>query len=565
MSMKAWLRETHGKVFELFRHFLRRFFDSDRITATEHTPAALFGGLSVVLQWMFLFIQPLKVKYEELSRLPAPGLYREALRADELWLITLTMAAIGLLTAIKWNALFPSLRDYRSLASLPLRPWQVFAAKLLALMTAASAAVLAINFLPAFGFPAVSGGQWAPALSLGRRGLANFAASSAGGFFLFFASIALEGLLLNLLSPRRFGRVAGAFQGLLVAAMLILLVFSFSIQPGTATMLLEPRAARWLPPIWFLGLHQWLTGDPDPSMLILAHRGLAALGIAAALTLALYALSYRRHRTLLIEATSNGARPRRSGRILEWLLPNPRQQAVASFLGKTFARSESHRTILAAYLGFGFAVLLTSCMGIGKLFPAERLNTAYLVYSHVIFLVFLLLGLRHTFSLPAEPGANWTFRIVEKQGRQDWMLALDRLVLFGAAVVLLAVPLPFELKLLGWRTIPEMLLFAALAMPCYEFAFGSWEKLPFTCSYLPGKTPAWIVALELFGLLIALPAISGAMVVCLYNPWAFMPVLAVFGAFGLHLRRQRMRTWGRSPLRYEELPEPVIHGLSLLR
>src|SRR5205814_5082502 len=131
-----------------------RFFDSDLITATEHTPAALVGGLSIVMQWMFLFLHPLKMKYEQLSRLPSPGPYRDALRADELWLITLTMAAIGLATAIKWQALFPSLRDYHALAGLPLRPSQLFAAKLLALLAVSVVAVVAMNLIPGLGFPA---------------------------------------------------------------------------------------------------------------------------------------------------------------------------------------------------------------------------------------------------------------------------------------------------------------------------------------------------------------------------------------------------------------------------
>ena len=30
--MREWLGETHGAGFELFRHFLVRFFDSDLVT-----------------------------------------------------------------------------------------------------------------------------------------------------------------------------------------------------------------------------------------------------------------------------------------------------------------------------------------------------------------------------------------------------------------------------------------------------------------------------------------------------------------------------------------------------
>ena len=45
--MKQWLRETHGPGFELLRHFLRRFFDSEEkvaaqgVTVTNDEPAGM--------------------------------------------------------------------------------------------------------------------------------------------------------------------------------------------------------------------------------------------------------------------------------------------------------------------------------------------------------------------------------------------------------------------------------------------------------------------------------------------------------------------------------------------
>jgi len=61
---------------------------------------------------------------------------------------------------------------------------------------------------------------------------------------------------------------------------------------------------------------------------------------------------------------------------------------------------------------------------------------------------------------------------------------------------MLLAPFPLELKLLGWHAVVEVALFGGFALLCYEWAFSSWEKLPFTCSHLPGKTPMWIRFLE---------------------------------------------------------------------
>ena len=181
--MREWLRETHGPRFELLRHFLRRFFDSELITAPGHASAALIAVVSLCLPWFQLLIGPLKQKYAHLSALPVPGPYREALRADELWLITLMMSLIGLLTAFRWQALFPDLRDYHALGSLPLRARQIFVAKLMALLIVAAAALILLNAIPSAGFPALSAGRWA---FHGPRVKAYTLASMAACAFFFF-------------------------------------------------------------------------------------------------------------------------------------------------------------------------------------------------------------------------------------------------------------------------------------------------------------------------------------------------------------------------------------------
>jgi hypothetical protein len=184
--------------------------------------------------------------------------------ADELWLLTLMMSFIGLATAIKWQSLFPGLRDYQVLGTLPLRSRQIFQAKFLALLIVSTTAVVVINALPCLTFPLISGGRWQINPSLAAHLLVQAIAFAAACYFFFFGLLALQGVLLNLLPPRRFGRVAGYLQGLLVAAMLILIVLSFSIDTRFLPTALRPELSAWLPPVWFLGLYQHLAGRPRP-------------------------------------------------------------------------------------------------------------------------------------------------------------------------------------------------------------------------------------------------------------------------------------------------------------
>jgi hypothetical protein len=564
--MKEWLRETHGPGFELLRHFLVHFFDSDLVTTSGQTGPALAGALSIFVPMFPLIEQPLRHKYAYLSHLAVPGPYRLAVRADELWLITLMMSAIGLLTAIKWQALFPALSDYRALGSLPLRAWQIFAAKLSALFLVATAAMVALNLVPGLMFPVVSAGRWAFHPGPGARLLAHAAATVAGCYFFFFGMVALQGVLLNLLRPRQFARVTGILQGLLVGTMLVLIVLSFNIQPQVTATVVRPELARWLPPVWFLGLCQNLSGDPDPAMLALAHRALAALSMAVALVLLTYTVSYRRHRALLMEGVPAPRKNRRwRGAVFDWLIPNPRRQAVIVFLARTLGGSSQHRTILMGYGGFGLAIFLSGTIGMRDMVEPVRVVAADFVYAHTILLVFLLIGVRHLFSIPVELKANWAFQITEREGRREWLRAVDRFVLYPGALAMLILPFPLEVHLLGWRAVGESVLFAVFAMLCYEMVFSTREKLPFTCSHLPGKTPAWHLALYLLGLLVVLPTVNWLLLECLYHPAAYVVALTGLLAIWARLHAAREEGWGDLRLKYEESPDPAIHGLNLLR
>jgi hypothetical protein len=564
--MSEWLRETHGPDFELLRHFVLRFFDSELTTTPDQWKTPALGAFSLLLPWFPLFAQPLAHKYAYFSAMAVPGPFQQAARADELWLITLMMSAVGLLTAIKWQALFPGLRDYQVLGTLPLRDRQIFQAKFLALLVVSTTVVVVINTLPCITFPLVSAGRWQINPSLAARLAIQAVAFAAACYFFFFAMLALQGVLLNLLPPRRFGQLAGYLQGLLVAAMLILIVLSFSINTRFLPTALRPEVSRWLPPVWFLGFYQHLLGDPDPVMAVLAQRAETALAISITLALICYVAGYQRHRKLLVEGAlgSSGSDRKWAGALLGWVVPNPRQQAILVFMTKTLARSSQHRMILMGYGGVGIAVLISGILGMQEAVPEANRTAACFVYAHVILLTFLLIGLRHLFTIPVEWKANWTFRIAEPLGRLDWMRAVDRFILFWGAALMLVVPLPFEVKLLGWRALAEAAIFTAFGLICYEWVFTNWQKLPFTCSHLSGRIPAWILTLWGIGILTALPMVNGLLVISLYHPVVYAILFAAIIAFWLGLYSARRQGFGELRLTYDDLPDPAIQGLNLL-
>jgi len=89
--------------------------------------------------------------------------------------------------------------------------WMMLTSQLLV----ATAVVIVLNALPSVVFPAVSGGRWSFEASFLGRLRAHAVASLAGCYFFFFGLVALQGVMLNVLRPRAFGRLSpGAFAQL---------------------------------------------------------------------------------------------------------------------------------------------------------------------------------------------------------------------------------------------------------------------------------------------------------------------------------------------------------------
>src|SRR6266849_4377538 len=200
--VREWLEETHSAAFELRRHFFLRFFDSDLVSTPGQWQVVASGVLAILLSLSLIYTQAYYHKYLELNALPTPDPQRLATLADILFLITLAMVLIGLFTTLQWPSLFPGLRDYLALGSLPVRMREVFVAKFTALVAFASLFIVAITFLPSAIMPTVMAGRYAP--NIVRQVPAIFVSSSLAALFVFFSLVAVQGVLLNVTPVRHF-------------------------------------------------------------------------------------------------------------------------------------------------------------------------------------------------------------------------------------------------------------------------------------------------------------------------------------------------------------------------
>ncbi len=145
--VREWLEETHSDTFELVRHFLARFFDSEMVAGTGEWQKVAIGAFAALVS---LGIVGINVYWHRYALLQSPGigtpaLYRAAVREDLLAFIGLAMGITALLTLVQWDALFPSLRDCLALAGFPVSARQIFVAKFSALVLLFTACALALN------------------------------------------------------------------------------------------------------------------------------------------------------------------------------------------------------------------------------------------------------------------------------------------------------------------------------------------------------------------------------------------------------------------------------------
>src|ERR1051325_3420341 len=98
--LRDWLAATHGVKFELLRHFLLRFFDTEMSGAGEWRKVAI-GIFATLVSFSIVGFQTFMQRYNMMQNagLSEPQILGE-MRADQLVFVGLTMALTAILTVL---------------------------------------------------------------------------------------------------------------------------------------------------------------------------------------------------------------------------------------------------------------------------------------------------------------------------------------------------------------------------------------------------------------------------------------------------------------------------------
>ncbi|RPI24513.1 MAG: hypothetical protein EHM61_16870 [Acidobacteria bacterium] len=559
----------------LTRHFFSRFFDNEfvapggemmfsitQILAVLAVPGAFFAI------WAFSKYPFLIARSTSAAAVDSWG--------DRCFFVSFSMIVMGLVTVVEWDSLFPDRRDYQNLLALPLRVRTFFTAKIASLFLFMTLFSITINSASGVFFPFAATMQKTSFGFLVRFLIGHFVAVNLAGAFVFFFLVALQGFFIAVLPHRLFQKVSVLIQStLLVLLLSVFLVLGQLI--GKVKQSDNIVYDLLFAPAWFTTLYDRILRIPSIHTSLPWTLALAAFGLAFTLSLLFYAIAYRKHVTRLLDANTAATDRFSPASALVSLfrrafVRHPFELAAFDFVIFTVSRSRKHRMVVGSALGVGIAFSLAwlfgllAAKGIAGLY---QLNLTMLMIPPT--LTFMLVGgLRFAFNLPVELRSNWIFRLSDQaEYAQFWRGVRKALILIVVVPLYLAAFLSYGFCW-GWPTALGCGLIALIeALLLMEWLFRDFPKIPFACSYLPGKGnlksrwPVYIVSFSLYVFFSGL--LQGSF---LGNPTRYSAavLIGMFLVWRMNRRRERFLKARFVPV-YEDLPDPpfLLLGVGSLR
>ncbi len=540
------------EVRVLYRQFLLRVIDLEALSIEADIPRFLgqFAGVLIMLSiihavriCLFFGAEPWQTEQH---------------------LIATMMLIAGLIIVVSWDATFPDRRDVMVLSPLPIAPHTILIAKVGTSCAILGLAILALNCFSGLVCPLFLGAQHGTIFGLLQPLAAYWFTMVAAVAFLYCSVLTLQGFTALLLTRRLFLRLSAVLQ--LTAFGLFLGVYFMQgmIANSAAMAAPENRAILdWSPSFWFFALFNQLNGSLPAELAWLARRAWIGLGIVIFGAAASLLLCYMRTMKKTVEEPD--LVPGAHGLHLTPRFGSLLQTAIVLFSFRSLTRSRQHRVIFAFYLAVVFALgisLLRDEMPAHAPIPVSP----DLLISTLMMMSFAVFGLRSVIQLPISLTANWVLRTTQLSSPVKYIDATRRslLVLSVVPAWVVSVFLSIPFRPLGYVA-AHLAVLALYGWVLAELGLIGFYKVPFTCSYLPGKSNIQYVFWGvLVVLLVVVTAIAELEQRAFGDPIRLSSLLLGFAALAVGLLAFNRRQAKSAVLNFEELPEELITTLGLI-
>ncbi len=492
-SLRSLLRPGGTSVHSVLAgHFLRQFFQSGEAAAVETPMVRALAGAAAPMLIAAFWIVTL-----------AHGVQPWSLAGIHYLFVLYSFCAMGCVTTLQWERLFPDRTDFLVLLPMPLRGSVLFAAKLRAVAVLLGLFLFAANIFGILLLPALAGRQVLSAM------VVHAAAVFSAGLASSLAVLALESLLVALVPERWFRSLVPLVQVTLVAGFVGVFLQVTAVTAALPVLLGgNGSTAHWFAPLLFLSVYEVGAGGETATALAhtLARQASVSIPVLLLLTLALYPLAWKKRKRTALEGTRSAAL--RDARI--WnvvvhrsVLRSADARAVFHFMRQTVGRLKQYHVRLAAYAGAGLALCCTLAMRMDW-----RPNSVHAEWRRAgeqaalpLLLFWTVSGLRTAFLLPADMGARWIFRLADL--RTQRVVSTAKLFVFVACCALVALLLAaLGVSGYGFRALCEQAVYgvcySVLLIDCFFFLEA---HIPFTRPLLTERSSLpMTLAVYIFGI-----------------------------------------------------------------
>ncbi len=561
------------QFFILTRHFFLRLFINDivffeesmqqKVIALIAILAVFSGHLSTVLLSKYLWIRDDNTSWVE-----------------KCYFLLFGMLIISFISVLEWDVIFPDSRDFSNLVPLPLKLRAIFLSKFASYFLFICLFALGITSLSTFVFWIHLPKWQSPTIVYSLRFvLTHIVTSFAACISISFIFAFLIGILMTMLGHRIFDLVSVYIRSLMMIALVFLMSFFLfriieipRIFPSLTVLKQNNSPFLYLfPPMWFVGLYETLLGNKDPQFQALAKWAVPAIILPLIAFFMISAVGYRKNLKKMGEVRRKKPRLNRMREGLKEsfntiFLRNPVQRAVFYFFGNTIKKSNLHRMRLASYMvvavGIVLILLATRMTSLGDFDNFDKI----ILSIPFVLSFFLVLGIRATSNIPIAIESNWIFRLREIADKKHYLIGFKKGIIFYTVLPLFVLLFVFYLFFWGWMNALFLCLYGfVVSCLLVEVIFIGHRKIPFACSYLPGKGKMhifWIV--YLFSLIFYVFIMTFIAYELLQNHSAFLYFYAiVLIPFVLIRFAQNRFLLKKVDIIYEEKPKPVLITLAL--
>jgi hypothetical protein len=391
-----------------------------------------------------------------------------------------------------------------------------------------------------------------------------FALSSLlGSLFAALAIVAVHGLLVLVVPRAQLVVFSGAVRSVMIGALVLSLPLIGRLPATEGAFASNAWWLAWAPPVWFVGLERWLIGDA--SRAALAAEAVIGTVIASILAVASYVVLYRRFDRVTVQwspsqnmADGNRLLARWSGRVAV-------RHAIGRFVAITIRRSVLHQTLVVGALAVAGAWVLNGLLSVDAwhepFVRRQRETLLWTLLGAPVTMMFLAVpAIRLALSVPLDIRSNWVFRMTEDVAGRAEVVAANVRVVFALGVALpIALIAPVQWWVLGPSTLTIVTLQALIGWLLVEWLMADWRRIPFTCSYVPGKGFVPHMVVKGFASYVLFTFITSIFLrISLAIPLTAVVLALGFGAAAAALSVQRSRHARGTSLTFEdELPTDV--------